>query len=516
MRRIVIAAVVIVAAAGALYYALAVLPQQGFRAALDESLKQLPPGYAVTYKDASYAPASGIASLSGVTVHKAEPHPFDATIEQVELRKPSLELAAQWAQAAANPAALTPETAWPVAQSVLAKGVTVHFEPATVSFDAMHIDGLWFFPWPLFQPGVPSLAAVEATIATDAPARLDQLMPLLRLEAAVLAATAHDSLGIDNMRVTGRFPYGASRTPTDVDYSIRKMESGPYDRGTFSSVTSEDITMTAGTQGTGSVDRLDIAGIDLRKPLLQLLAGDTPTPEMLDGLAIGRIEYSGFAVVQPNLPKFSFGGLSVSKVAFTGAVPVSGEFALTGIRLNKKQMPAAQAIEAFDQLGVDTLTLSFGAAYRWDLDQKRISLDNAVVTVDELGAVNLSADVADVSPEQGLSSAQARLVHALLRYHDASLAERALRVAATQSHADPAEFRQKLITMVQQQAAALGDSPAISAGAAAITAFLAAPQSLMIELAPPSPVALRSLQGAATMPPADLIALLGVTVTANQ
>ena len=70
--------------------------------------------------------------------------------------------------------------------------------------------------------------------------------------------------------------------------------------------------------------------------------------------------------------------------------------------------------------------------------------------------------------------------------------------------------------MVQQQAAALGDSPAISAGAAAITAFLAAPQSLMIELAPPSPVALRSLQGAATMPPADLIALLGVTVTANQ
>ena len=70
--------------------------------------------------------------------------------------------------------------------------------------------------------------------------------------------------------------------------------------------------------------------------------------------------------------------------------------------------------------------------------------------------------------------------------------------------------------MTQEQGAALGDSPAVAAGVKAIAAFLASPQSLTIELAPPSPVALKTLREAVTMAPSELIALLGVSVSANQ
>ncbi|MGH6797331.1 MAG: hypothetical protein ACREDI_02970, partial [Roseiarcus sp.] len=134
---------------------------------------------------------------------------------------------------------------------------------------------------------------------------------------------------------------------------------------------------------------------------------------------------------------------------------------------------------------------------------------------DELGALTLSVDVSDMAPGVDWQN-QAHLAHLLLRYDDASLADRALRAGAAQKGADPAAFRQQLIALAQQQALALGNGPAIAAAVKAVIAFLDTPHSLTVELTPPAPLTLAVLQGMAEMPPADRIALLGLTMSANQ
>src|SRR5260370_37127206 len=178
-------------------------------------------------------------------------------------------------------------------------------------------------------------------------------------------------------------------------------------------------------------------------------------------------------------------------------------------------MPDARGQEAFDKLGLDTLTLSLVASYQWDLEQKRVAVRTLAFKIDELGALNLSAELADMTPGEGWQT-RGSLFHALLRYDDASLADRMLKAAALLSNTDPAAFRQQVITMVDMRAAALGDSPAISAAVAAVKTFLGEPHSLTIELAPPAPVAFSALPAASTMPPGDIAALIGLTVTANK
>jgi hypothetical protein len=209
------------------------------------------------------------------------------------------------------------------------------------------------------------------------------------------------------------------------------------------------------------------------------------------------------------------GTFSISRIGFSHGVPVSGELSYAGLKVSKALMPDARGQEAFDKLGLDTLTLSLSASYQWDLEQKRVAVRTLAFKIDELGALNLSVELADMTPSEGWQT-RGSLFHALLRYDDASLADRMLKAAALLANTDPAAFRQQVITIVDMRAAALGDSPAISAAVAAVKTFLGAPHSLTIELAPPAPVAFSALKAASTMPPGDIAALIGITVTANK
>ena len=108
------------------------------------------------------------------------------------------------------------------------------------------------------------------------------------------------------------------------------------------------------------------------------------------------------------------------------------------------------------------------------------------------------------------------LVHALLRYDDASLTERALKAAAAQSNTDAAALRQQLIALVNIRAVALGNSPPIADAAKALVTFLGTPPSLTIELAPAAPVTFSALQAAIALPAGDIATLIGLAVSANQ
>ncbi|HKF71540.1 MAG TPA: hypothetical protein VKB68_07315 [Stellaceae bacterium] len=520
MRKWIIALVVVVVAGAGGYYGWTRLHDysgEQFRIGLDQWIKTLPPDYAMAYKTAEYDVATDTATLGSITVKGTGTTPFDLTVDQVEVSKPSKDFGEAWAQAAANPAQIAPDKALPVAGGITVKGVTLHIGSASSTMALANLQGLRVYPWALLHSGVPSFADVQATLTAkraDQP-QLADVLPLIRFEAAVLLGIGYDAYAVEDMRVTATMPATPQMPATDITYTIRKFGGSGYDRGTRGDAQLEGAVIKAAPLGTVTVERASMAGLDVQKPLTQLLSGDNPTAEMLDGLKIGDIRYSGMKVQTPDGKDVPVGTLSISKIGFAKGVPVSGELSYAGLQLNKGLMSNPQARDAFEQLGIETVTLSLGFSYQWDLEQKRVALRNVALKVDELGALNLSADLADMTPGDGWQ-ARGSFAHALLRYDDASLADRALKVFALQTNTDGTAVRQQIMAIIDMRAATLGNTPAIAAIADALKTFLGAPHSLTIELAPSAPVPFSTLQGAATMQPADIATLIGLKVDANK
>jgi hypothetical protein len=522
MRKPVLSIVVLMlvaAAGGGGYYGWTRLHEysgEQFRTGLDQWIKTLPPGYAMTYKAAEYNVATDKATLGGVTFKGTGAQVFDATIDSIEVSNPSADFAAAWTQATANPAALAPDKALPVAGSIAIKGASLHFGPGSAAMASARLDGLRLYPWALLHSGVPSFTDVQTTLAKQAsPPQLDDLLPLLRFEAAILLGIGYDSYAVEDMRVAAKVPATPKMPATDVTYSIRKFGGSGYDRGMRGGAELEGATIEAAPMGTVTIDRVSLADMKLQQPLAQLLAGDPLAPEMLDGFAIGKLEYAGMAARTADGKEIPIGTFSLSKIGFSHGVPISGELSYAGLKLSKALIPDARAKDVLDKLGLDTLTLSLGASFQWDIEQKRMAVRNLAFKIDELGAVDVSGDLADMSPGDGWQT-RGSLAHAVLRYDDASLADRAFKAAALETNADPAALREQVMTMIDMRAAPLGDSPAITAAVAAIKTFLGTPHSLTIELAPSAPVAFSALQAAGTLKPEDIAALVGLTVTANK
>jgi hypothetical protein len=196
-------------------------------------------------------------------------------------------------------------------------------------------------------------------------------------------------------------------------------------------------------------------------------------------------------------------------------MPVVGQMGLTDFAVSRAQMPNDEARDVFAKLGLETMTVSFALAYDWDVAKQSASVHDTMLKVNELGTLTFATDVTSLAPNVAALT-QASLAHAKLRYDDASLADRLLRMGAAQSGADPEAFRQQIAGMVLAQSAAIGGgSPAILAAGKSAGAFINSPHSLTIELSPPAPVPVMTLESQAG-DPAGLAATLGLAVTANQ
>jgi hypothetical protein len=488
--------------------------RERFKAMVDQTIAQAPQGVSVAYNSIDYA--SGKGTVKGITLHKADPDAIDVSIDEIEFTKPNLDFSTAWAKASSDPKALTPDTVIPAFTNAGVKGVTIKSGLVNASYASLSTDGARIYPWPLFQPGVGSWAELQKFMKAPPMAPdFQAILPILKLGAAGGMAWAVDAYTIENLQRSATVPPTPNSPPVEVGYEIRKMAGHGQDRGMLTEAGAEGISVKMGPLGSGTLERISIAGYDLRKPMTQLLSATTVTPEMLDGLKIGKVEYSGLSMQYAGLPPVVLGRFAIMNIAFSGYVPVSGGFALEGLRLSKAQMPDPKALEAFDKLGLETMTLGLGATYQWDLAQKRIALRDIVFKVDELGSLNLAADVAEITPNI-LGAMQAQLAHALLKYDDNSLVDRAIKAAAADQHRDAASFRTMMVALVQDQAAHFADSPPLAAAGKALVEFIGSPHSLTIELSPPKPVAIMELQGAVAMPPPKLATTLGLSVTANH
>jgi hypothetical protein len=491
-----------------------VVPQADIRKTLDEAIGQLPPGYTATYKTAEYDVVSDTLTMSGVAVHTADG--VDVSAEQIEVIKPSKDFAAGWSQARANPAQVPQDKALPIAGVIAVKGIKARAASFEGGGQSARIEGLRLYPWALLHEGVPSWGEALTNIGTPGePGDLDKLAPLLRLEAAVLLGLGYDRYAAEGIRVTGTSVATPSMPATDVAYDIRKMTAENVDRGMAGGYFAEGLQMRLGLVVDLSVERVALADLNLRKPLIQVLEKPKPAPEMLDGLAIGKIEYAGMTLHQGQSGSIPIGTLTISKLLFTGSVPVSGDLTFEGLKLSRTQLPDPKAQEAFEKLGLETMTESFSFSYRWDLDKKRMTVTDLRNKVEELGTTTVSIELTEMTPGV-VNMMQGQLAHAKLRYDDASAVERAFKAMAAENGTDVEMLRKQMIDMIQAQGSALGDSPAIASAVKSLVAFLEAPKSLTVELAPATPVPFTVLGNASKMPPPQLVQLLGLTVSANQ
>jgi hypothetical protein len=511
---VVAVAAVLVAAAGGGYYVLEVLPKQQLRAGLDQALATLPPGTTASYKDANYSPVSHQAVVTGLTLHGEisgdPPQPFDITIDSVETTNANLDLTNSWAKAAANPAAISPDTALAVADSIVLKGVTIHSAAINVTEDTVRVTKASLYPWALLHDGMPAWKDIRAALeARSQPPAMADLQPILRVEAAVMMGVAYDTYEAGPAKGTETLP------GIDIAFDVNKMAGSGFDRGVMRGGAAEGVTVKGARFGAVSVDRVAMGASDLREPMTRLINGEPVSPAMLNGMRFGRFEYTGITVQPPGMAATHIGGFSFGPAVFAQGMPVSGELAWTDVSVTKAQMPDAQTRDAFDRLGLDTMTVSFALAYNWDVAQQRATLHDTMLKVNELGTVTLAADVTNVMPNVG-AFAQARLAHARLRFDDASLVERLLRIGAARTGADPAVYRAQIAEMARQQSIAIGGgSPVILAAGQSAADFVNSPHSLTIELSPPAPVPFLAIQSAAA-DPGGFAALVGLTVSANQ
>jgi hypothetical protein len=516
VRKWLVVVALVVVAAGGTFAALVLYPAHLFRASLDAGIKGLPPGYTASYASADYSLLRRHATLTGFRFAHPEPGAFDVSVDRLEVDHPSTDFATAWSSAAADPTKVAPNLALVLGDEVDAEAVAYQDADESVSLASAHMLRPRVFPWAVLHPGVPSLAEARAALLTEAHApQPGDLLPVIRAQAPWILGIACDGYTAQSLKATEAMPAAGNMPAGTISYDVRKMESGKSDRGDTASESADGITVTSPSFGSITVARVAVAGLTLQQPLTRLLNGETPVPDMLDGIAIKSLSFGPMSAQPPAGPASSLGTFSLADIAFAGGMLISGTIAFEGFRVNRDQIPTLGAAEMFDQLGLDTMTISLSAAYKWDRDKKVMSIANATAKVNELGALSLSVELAGVGAAADIP-AKAKLTHLLLHYDDASFADRAIKFAAEQQGGDPASLREAIIAAAQNLGAAPGTDPATAATARAVGDFVASPHSLTIELNPPEPVPLIALFAAGITPPGRLVPRLGITVSANR
>jgi hypothetical protein len=203
----------------------------------------------------------------------------------------------------------------------------------------------------------------------------------------------------------------------------------------------------------------------------------------------------------------------------TDKVPVSMTLGVHGMLIEPQSLPDADAREGLAKLGYDKLSLNFDLSYAHNPETKRLSIKQASIGGDNIGQLSVSMDLGGIEttgiddPMIAMAAAQmATLERAELRYDDASLTGRILKLAATEAEMDETQFKSTLLTQLAQEAP---EDPLAKQVVDSATAFLTNPKSLSLNLKPARPLPLVQLMGGAQDPYA-LANTMGMSVSANR
>jgi hypothetical protein len=557
MRRTWIAVAAVVVLGGAAYYGLSVVPSQQLRAGLDQTIATLPAGWAVKYGGASYSLLSHTATITDLSIEGPPSYPLNETIAKVKVERPALDLVDQWNKAQANPSALKPDQALPVADRVTVEGVKFSGNGTSGTIANSSFAKLRIYPWPFFQPGVPPLkdfgqifmSALEtqkrltaerqallaqvqkidskpstlAPLAEPTPAdferlqkdQLDALLPLVRLEAVTYLGVGFDGFDSSGLDVTGAMQATAAMPSGGLHVAMSKMHLNAFDRAIGGGSTIDGLVEELGPSLKMAVDHASLGNMVLRDTAMRLVTGAPLTMALLDGSSFEGMELDGMSISLPTGGSSQIQKIALSNLAFDHSFLKSFGFSIIGLKQDVAGL-AGQPKATLQQLGLSTLTINIATSFQWDAGEKTAAIHDNTVSIDELGSLHLDADLVNIGPPGAAGPEQPDLGKAALRYQDGSLINRLLSAGGKRTPEQLAQMRQAFAANLLGNLGPIATDPKLAASVKAINDFAKMPQSLTITLAPPAPVPLAAMKTLAAQGPQALVDTLGLSITANQ
>jgi hypothetical protein len=567
MRKIAIVGLLVVLIAGAGgYYAAYIEPTRELKDGLDQAIEQLPKGYSASYRDAQYSFFDHTATISGLTMHIAEPTSGDYAWETVLVTVPNLDFLKEWTRARSNPAAYTQDQPLPIADHIEVRGFTVSMPLGNGILHNITLTKPRLYPWALLHPGLPAwntvgalyndvlqtqikaaeeqkkaaaakLSAGDTESADDQAAAPDQstaddpaqalaklevlqqqqlktIMPLARLEAAILMGFGLDEADADGLDFSIRQPAVGSMPATNIRVVLQKLHEGGFDRGVLTTATLDGLSEEVNPVGKFSAKHAVEERISFREPALRLLNGDAPSLAMLNGLSLGHLEVDDIHVTAPADKVMDIQDITLSDIAFDHGLLTSAAFKMDGAKIKKDMMPEPNSQQFFQQFGLDSMTVSFGLSFKWLEDKSLARIQDISLKIDELGALKVSADLSGINPGKMDAVPNPVLVSASIRYDNASLVER-LSGTAQMPQMQAAQTRVKIVKQFLDSSGLQAD-PNLAPSIKQIMRFARLPRSLTIIAAPPMPVQLSNLQALVPQGPAAVLGALGLSVVVDQ
>ncbi len=498
--------------------------------ALDHGITLLPSQIGVKYAGVSYSFRTGVATITGlILTSNADGVVGTETIDRVDVSGASWDVGEAFARIQADPTTLTRDTVLPIADRVSLTGIHSQAPSFKLTFGNVTVTGIRLHPWALFQPGIPSMAAIIHQI-TGPPPNLEgpngstvamaQAIPLLRFGAAMVLAFEYDSAVETGLEEDVTVAATADEPAQQRHFSLARtnLPDGLHN-GVLGPASDEEFRESSGGNTVFSSAHLECAGFDFRAPAERIVAGAPITRDLADGLKIGDIALSGIAAQVPGFGLVTVTRIGLDGLGFGHGVLESAHAAIEQLHVTDAMLartPAAAA--AMQSLNLHALTISAALGFHWDVAQQSVTLDRTELRIDELGDLGFDGRVEGLSPALDMQSLRDHAVvrEARIRYRDASLAGRLIAASAAQAQTDVASMRQNLIDAMQQRALSLGSGPAVANLVSAVTDFIQAPNSLSLTIKPPVPLPLSDLLMQHDQDPQTLLDRLGVTAVANQ
>jgi len=558
MRRTWIAVAAAIILGGAAYFGLFVVPSQQLRAGLDLTIATLPPGYTVKYGGARFSLLTHTAVITDLSVQGPPPTSFNETIAKITVEHPALDFIDGWSRAQANSSVLKPDYALPVAGRVTVEGAKFSGNGTSGTIASSSLAGLRIYPWPFFQPGVPPLkdfggvfeSALEAQkkvtqeqqallaqqqtsqrqaqesgqqAAAPTPAdfaklqkdALDALLPLARLEAIAYLGLGFDGFDGSGLDVTGVMETNPALPFGNFHVAVSKVHSNGFDRGIGGGSTVDGMIEEIGPSGKVALNHASFGNMVLRDTAARLANGAPLTMALLDGASFEGMEMDGMSITLPTGGSSQIHKIALSSLSFDHSFLKSFVFNITGLKQDVSTLDG-RAKATLQQLGLNTVTLNIETSFQWNAGNRTAVLHDNSISVDELGSLQLNADLVNIGPIDAAGLEQPGFSKATLRYQDGSLIDRLLSAGGKRSADQLAQMRQAFATNMLRNFGSLAADPKLAGSVKAISDFAKTPQNLTITLAPSAPVPLAAMKDVAAQGPQALVNTLGLAITANQ
>ncbi|MCS6761705.1 MAG: hypothetical protein MO846_06810 [Candidatus Devosia symbiotica] len=400
----------------------------------------------------------------------------------------------------------------------------------------------------MFLSGVASVALVSQASALEAQAFVDRVAAVynsfdynIEFGPATLNSDAVTVQGVTvSVAATGGEPM---HFDTELTFSgVSELADGGYHAD---SLTIPDIETEFATDPKGKLSMSDIRVDDLYIP-----GGDTVSGvamlQLYGSISTGPLSLRRNGVEVASYESFETGSDFNPAQGSAELVDISSSMMISGIMADlstvSEEDPGAGAI--IEALGLTTISGDISEDVTWSMADGHLSLNKFLIDFADVGSLDLTAEVTGLTPavlEQisamqasmsadGTSSdekAQAQMMQSMaimqdvsivgasLRYDDASLAGKLLDFFAAQSGTDRASFVAGLKSMLPIVIGEVGIPALVDLVVPPVSAFLDNPESLEIDVAPPSPTSALVLMTAAANP-ASLIKALGLAVQTNM